>query len=369
MKQVLFALSVCLLLSTCFALNRVPLKKVTNKRMPHEINFKQLYENKIIGQRVGSSNLPLINFEDAQYYGDITIGEPPQSFTVVFDTGSSNLWVPSSQCSIFDFACDFHSRYNHDKSTTYVANGKPFSIEYGTGSLTGFLSQDIVTVAGLTVKNQVFAEATNEPGLTFLVAQFDGILGLAFQSISVDGVTPVFYNMISQQLSQPLFGFWLNRNASSTIGGEITFGGTDPSHYSGTINYVPLTNETYWEFQMDAFSVKGTNYCQGGCHAIADSGTSLLAGPSSVVTQINQQIGAIGILSEECEMIVDQYEDEIIQGIIDKYNASTICTNINVCPGSNCGGDSLFSLKSQTNLYSLRICYRLLGGSSPLQQL
>ncbi|XP_015788057.1 lysosomal aspartic protease [Tetranychus urticae] len=247
---------------------------------------------------------PLSNYLDTQYYGEITIGTPGQKFNVIFDTGSSNLWVPSSKCKWTNIACLLHNKYNSAKSSTYKPNGTALEIKYGSGSMTGFLSTDTVTIGNIVIKDQTFGEAKTEPALSFVLAKFDGILGLGFKAISADGVPTVFDNMVAQKLvPQPVFSFYLNRDTKGSVGGELLLGGINDQHYSGPISYVPLTNETYWQIQVDGITGSGSGSgsplsidCSKGCKAIVDTGTSLMAGPSALIDQLQTYIGATKII-------------------------------------------------------------------------
>ncbi|KAK6932758.1 Saposin B type, region 2 [Dillenia turbinata] len=288
------------------------------------------------GKLFGSEDVDIVslkNYMDAQYFGEVAIGTPPQTFTVIFDTGSSNLWVPSSKC-YFSVACFFHSKYKSSQSSTYKKNGKPAEIHYGTGQISGYFSSDHVTVGDIVVKDQEFIEATREPSVTFMVAKFDGILGLGFQEISVGNAVPVWYNMVKQGLvKEPVFSFWLNRKTEEEEGGQIVFGGVDPNHYKGNHTYVPVSQKGYWQFNMGDVIIDSepTGCCEGGCAAIADSGTSLLAGPTAIITMINHAIGATGVVSQQCKAVVAQYGQTILDKLTAEGSPMKICSEIGLC--------------------------------------
>lgn len=235
---------------------------------------------------------PLTNYLNAQYFTEILLGTPGQTFKVILDTGSSNLWVPSQDCG--SLACYLHTKYDHESSSSYKANGTEFSIQYGSGAMEGYVSQDVLTIGDLVIPHQDFAEATSEPGLAFAFGKFDGILGLAYDTISVNKIVPPVYNAISQGLlDSPQFGFYLgDTNKDEENGGVATFGGYDESLFKGKLTWLPVRRKAYWEVSFDGIGL-GDEYAElAQTGAAIDTGTSLITLPSSLAEIINAKIGA-----------------------------------------------------------------------------
>jgi len=274
------------------AMVSIPLNKMKSMREIYRENGLTMAEPK---SKYGDDPVDIHNYQDAQFYGPITVGTPGVELNVIFDTGSSNLWVPGTACT----DCGSHTLYDSTKSSSYAKNGSAFNIQYGSGPVSGFLSKDNVNVGSVTVKSQTFAEITDVKGLglAYKAGKFDGILGLAFQSISVDHIPPVFQSMVEQGLvEQPLFAFYLS--TTSGVDGSLDFGGIDSKHYTGDITYVPLSSETYWAVKLDGLTIKGTSVTKV-TKAIVDSGTSLLAGPKDEVKAIAKLVGATPFLNGE----------------------------------------------------------------------
>nr|XP_046220766.1 pepsin A-like isoform X2 [Oncorhynchus gorbuscha] len=231
----------------------------------------------------------MTNDADLSYYGVISIGTPPQSFKVIFDTGSSNLWVPSVYCS--SQACQNHDKFNPGLSSTFKLGSKTVSIQYGSGSMTGKLAYDTISVGGISVTQQIFgASETESPFMSYMVA--DGIVGLAFPNLAASGATPIFDSMMTQGLlSQSLFSVYLSRNSAE--GSVLSFGVIEPSYYTGQITWIPLSVMTFWQITMDSVTINGnTVACNGGCQAIIDTGTSMIVGPTDDIKNMNYWAGA-----------------------------------------------------------------------------
>nr|CAD1833739.1 unnamed protein product [Ananas comosus var. bracteatus] len=377
MEQKLLWFSICLWTLSCSllldaasdGLLRINVKKIAlDVETLSAARYARREQNRIkYGSDFGGSDVdivPLKNYLDAQYFGEIGIGTPPQNFTVIFDTGvlicgyRRRSAISHSRVSAFlpsflplpfgcvwkrnitlrattsQIACLFHHKFKASKSSSYTKNGESCKITYGSGTISGFFSQDHVLVGDLLIKDQVFIETTREASLTFLVAKFDGILGLGFPEISVGSVPPLWYSMAEQKLiDKKVFSFWLNRNENDENGGEIVFGGVDSKHFKGDHTYVPITRKGYWQFEMGDFLIDGhsTGFCAGGCAAIVDSGTSLLAGPTTIVTQINHAIGAEGVVSMECKEVVKEYGELILELLIAQTSPQKVCSKIGLC--------------------------------------
>jgi Tfp pilus assembly protein PilV len=280
-------------------------------RLIREGKWKQVWaEHRQRPQHLKSGSEPFIDYFDDFYLGNVTIGSPGQNFNLVLDTGSSNLWVIDVACT--DPACSGYPQsgytkhqYNSSASSTYVDQGTFFEIEYGSGSCYGNLATDVVSVAGLSVKQQTFGLAEGIADV-FGYQPTDGILGLAWPSIAEDNVTPVMQNLLPQ-LDKPLFTVWLDRRVKISDGGNgglITYGATDTKNCDTKWNYVPLTAETYWQFQITGFKV-GTSKSTRTQDAISDTGTSWLGAPqdqvNDIVTATNAQYDDVdGVYVVDC---------------------------------------------------------------------
>jgi cathepsin D len=295
------------------ALTRVPMQKAHYKRESYRVNsIAEYLKQKYIPGHKFDSQLAyqegLSDYSNAQYYGSVQIGTPPQNFSILFDTGSSNLWVPCKNCPSSNLACDFHKKFDCKASTTCTATGAPFEIAYGSGSMKGVVDNDVVCFGTdhsfCTDKTQGLACAMQEPGIAFVGAQFDGLMGMAWDTISVNGIKqPMDQIFANKQLCpQDLFAFWLNRDMNNNVnGGELTLCGMDPSHYTGPIAWENLKSTDYWRINLGAVTVTGTQIT-GPVDAIVDTGTSLMTGPTDQIKQIQKKIGAFPVINGEYEV-------------------------------------------------------------------
>jgi len=239
-----------------------------------------------------------------EYIGTIGVGtnsngEAQFEARVVFDTGSTNLWVASTLCKDFPCNTDRGSQfYDPEKSTTqedFLGEGGDIDIMFGTGELRGPLHVDTYRVGPMVVKRQPFAMIREMNGDVFSSFPFEGILGLGFKSLSFGGINPFFERVIEQRLlTNNEFAFFFNVDSDQPS--ALLWGGIDKDLYHGPIRMFPVTQPHYWALELIDFKLGNVSMKTVGMsddpvkRLIVDSGTTYFTAPQGLHEQITAQI-------------------------------------------------------------------------------
>lgn len=235
-----------------------------------------------------------------QYYGNVTVGTPPQTFLVAFDSGSGSLLLPSAGCSS-DACTKVSGRqlYFANKSSTSVPIGwadKPLeratseddrdtaTESFAMGEATGLYVRDVLCLSSNSTCATVdLVEMTEESDTPFKHAKWDGIFGLSLSSISPAPEFNAFEQIFKQsRLSKPVFTVCLGRKVEDVS--SISFGGWDASRMTEPPVWVPVSEAGYWQFALQDIVLNNVSagVCKGGCQAVIDTGSSLLMGPQQM---------------------------------------------------------------------------------------
>lgn len=240
-----------------------------------------------------------------EYSSKITIGNPPQEFDVVFDTGSANIIIPSDKC--ISIGCLLHQLFNTSLSSTYqpifhIANNNNGTISpniirlpnrrdevfvaFGTGQVKAFLGEDSICINNgqLCSDNMMILEAYDLSSHPFSQVTFDGIIGLSFTHLSILPEANFLEHLYKHnKISKRIFSFYFNKDDKKES--ALTIGGFNNKYYIGNeINYVSVLSQNYWEIILEGIyyndeliinCIKDDFSCTG----IVDTGTSMIAAP------------------------------------------------------------------------------------------
>lgn len=279
---------------------RVNLNEDERTGLAHSISLRrQMYKTtEKRFDEIQSANTRIVH--KTAYYGRIEVGTPRQPFTVVFDTGSGNLMIPSTYCQ--SRACTMHKRFDRKSSTTAEdieadgsksKKGAPrdqITVTFGTGEISGVFLQDDVCIGNLC-SNVHFVGATDETDDPFTSFNFDGVLGLALPEMSQGPDFSLMDHLVrSKGLKRDLFSVFLSDSESENS--EITFGDIKQDRMASDMFWEPVSRDTgYWQVQIKDIAInnKPQNLCND-CQVAVDTGTSQLAGPTDVINELSSRL-------------------------------------------------------------------------------
>lgn len=237
------------------------------------------------------------------YFGTIFVGDTDkQNFTVVFDTGSGHLMLPSKSCQ--SDTCLKHKQFDPLHSQSALKHDR-VEIMYGTGEVTGDTMHERVCLGQsehtsaravdavardtefcISLDMVLATQMTDQP---FSAFEFDGVLGLGLQALAVNP-SYSFLNQIASSMHRHevphIFGVFISDHDS--VASEISFGGYDETRMTSSLQWTPVNRPElgYWQVRIKSVSVDGAQlpFCDDGtCIAILDSGTSSIGVPRTLL--------------------------------------------------------------------------------------
>lgn len=276
--------------------------KISRPKESRPIHSRRLTDKS--SSSANSGNLVLKDYYNNQYVGEIGIGSPPQYMNVVFDTGSSDIWIPGRGCT----ECGDHQVFDYGESSSYliVVDGegkdKSFEVDYGSGKVVGYQGSETISFGDVQIEGVNFGEVMfeDEEIRSFMM---DGIVGLGFSGLSMVTKPTLLQLMHEQNPDVPnYFSLYLSNDPSDSDNPSmLVLGGYDLSLVSenGTWHYTPVVRfgygeDTYWSVKMTTMQVTSpddstivlSDICSSNCRAIIDTGTSEIAVPSAYYSHL-----------------------------------------------------------------------------------
>ncbi|KAI9322243.1 aspartic peptidase domain-containing protein [Dichotomocladium elegans] len=275
----------------------------------------------------GTMKTAEMTFDEGSLVGSIKIGSPAKEYSVLFDTGSSLTWVPSTKCHSHDCRAYSQSPYDAEQSSSAFSLNKKQSIKYDNDSCIDVeLYTETITVAGLTVENQLFGAAYSVKNIGD--DKYVGYIGLG--GFAEDGSTNFInddsedasdlskryfvnsygfaqnafqssYGVGSQQFSMVTYnsnGFY-QKKRSNSADGEFIFGGIDHEIYDGSIAYFPLPtcdygNSPYWKASVSCVRLGDAADIKLAPKSLASFASNgyYITGPAEQVDVLHTAMGA-----------------------------------------------------------------------------
>lgn len=210
--------------------------------------------------------------QDYAYFSTVKLGSAGQEMWMLLDTGGTNTWVYAMDCT--SKTCQRHRTFDENDSQTFTKTNHEFKVTYGTGTVSGVLGNDTISIANLDVPMYFgLASKASDDLLSFPI---DGILGLSRTNDSGFG-TPTFMDVVAESgmLDSNIISFSISRASEGGKDGVVTFGGVDKYKFSGDITYTSTVETSdKWSIPVDDATVNGEPCNFSDRSAIIDTGTS-----------------------------------------------------------------------------------------------